>query len=447
MRVRTILLAAALVLVPLGARAADLTVWWEQGYHPEEDEAVRETVAAFEQETGKQVELVFHPQAGLPARTVAAVEAGTPPDFVFGLLVDDYFGQWAHEGRLVDLTDVLEPLAAQFDKDALAYNTLLDATTGKRGLYALPMGSESNYVHLWRSLLERAGFTLDDIPKEWEPFWAFWCDKVQPAVRKVTGSDDVYGVGLSMAAEPGGDAAVELRQFVQAYEADYVTRDGRLVIDDPEVRARLVEALTAYTDIHRKGCTPPASIDWVGPGNNKAFLAQTVVMTPNPSLSIPNALRSIRPEEYHNNMVTIAWPSGANGQPLAIVTPFHEAMVFRNGGHDAAAKEFVRFLVVGGWLAHWLDFARDRLLPPMPALLEGPFSRDVSDPHQMRSVHQFMTQPRAYSYSAVSGEWRHLRVDTEGVWAKAVHRVAAEGISPEQAANEAIARIKQLLSE
>ena len=35
----------------------------------------------------------------------------------------------------------------------------------------------------------------------------------------------------------------------------------------------------------------------------------------------------------------------------------------------------------------------------------------------------------------------------EYVWATAIHRVAAEGISPEQAVDEAIARIKQILSE
>jgi hypothetical protein len=33
------------------------------------------------------------------------------------------------------------------------------------------------------------------------------------------------------------------------------------------------------------------------------------------------------------------------------------------------------------------------------------------------------------------------------VWSKAIDRVAAEGISPEQAVDEAIARIKQILSE
>jgi hypothetical protein len=33
------------------------------------------------------------------------------------------------------------------------------------------------------------------------------------------------------------------------------------------------------------------------------------------------------------------------------------------------------------------------------------------------------------------------------IWPKAVHRVVADGLTPEQAVDEAIARIKQILSE
>jgi multiple sugar transport system substrate-binding protein len=38
-------------------------------------------------------------------------------------------------------------------------------------------------------------------------------------------------------------------------------------------------------------------------------------------------------------------------------------------------------------------------------------------------------------------------VNQEFVWAKAVHRILTEGVSPEQAVADAIARIKQILSE
>jgi ABC-type glycerol-3-phosphate transport system substrate-binding protein len=53
-----VFVALALILAPLGAGAADLVVWWEKGFYPQEDEAVAEIIAAFEQGTGKQVELV-----------------------------------------------------------------------------------------------------------------------------------------------------------------------------------------------------------------------------------------------------------------------------------------------------------------------------------------------------------------------------------------------------
>jgi multiple sugar transport system substrate-binding protein len=204
---RAFVVALALILAPLGAQAADLVVWWEKGVNPEEDAAVRETVAAFEQETGKQVELEQPSQEGennIEAKTLAAVSAGQPPDFLFGSNTDTYYGQWAEEGRLVDLSDVIGPFASLFDPDALRFATLLDATTGRRALHGLPIAFSTHTVHVWRNLLEQAGFTLADVPKQWDAFWSFWCDRVQPAVRQATGRDDIWGVGLSMSARGGG---------------------------------------------------------------------------------------------------------------------------------------------------------------------------------------------------------------------------------------------------
>jgi multiple sugar transport system substrate-binding protein len=48
---------------------------------------------------------------------------------------------------------------------------------------------------------------------------------------------------------------------------------------------------------------------------------------------------------------------------------------------------------------------------------------------------------------ATGGDWRYEQVWNEYVWPKAVHRVVTEGISPEQAVDEAIARIKEILAE
>jgi multiple sugar transport system substrate-binding protein len=444
-QVRAVLLAAALMLAPLGAGAADLVVWWEEGITPQEDEAVVEIVAAFKQKTGKKVEATFYDDVELPTKLAAALEAGRPPDFAFGSVLTEYTAKWALDDRLADLSEPLGPLTGLFDPDALARAVLPNTRTGRKALYALPTGRTSNYIHVWRSLLEQAGFTLSDIPRDWQGFWSFWCDTVQPAVRRATGRDDIYGVGLPMSAR-AFDTLFEFHQFMAAYEADYVTPDGELVLDNPEVRRRLAEALDGYVTIHRKGCTPPASVDWDITENNKAFLAQTVVMTPNLSLSIPSALKVTRPEDYHRNAATIDWPDGIYGQPLRLMGEIYLAVIPKDG-RTVAAEEFVRFLVTEGWLAHYFDFSGDRWLPVTPALLDQPFWLDPGDPHRMAAAMQAKSQPLEHDYPAVTGDWRHERVEQEFVWAKAVHQVAAKGVSPEQAVDEAIARIKQILSE
>jgi multiple sugar transport system substrate-binding protein len=86
---RTAVLAAMLIMAPLSAKAADLVVWWEKGYTAQEDDAVREIIEAFEQKSGKQVELVFQEQEDFPAKVEAAFAAGRPPDFAFGFLLQD----------------------------------------------------------------------------------------------------------------------------------------------------------------------------------------------------------------------------------------------------------------------------------------------------------------------------------------------------------------------
>jgi multiple sugar transport system substrate-binding protein len=317
--------------------------------------------------------------------------------------------------------------------------------TGKRALYALPMALATNHVHVWNSLLERAGFSLADIPKEWGAFWAFWCDEVQPAVRQALGRDDIWGIGLPMSAAL--DTQDEVVQFQLGYEASWIGRDGRLRIDDPAVRAGMIKALDEYTAIWRKGCTPPDSMSWANVDNNKAFLAQSVVLTVNPTLSIPSALRAASPDDYYRNVVTIDWPDGANGQPLVLMGDVQRAVVFKAGGNPVLAGDFVRFLAEEGWLAHWLSLAGDRYLPPMRKLVEQPFWLDTSDPHRLRSAIQVLTRTHLPLYLGVQDHERQSGPIWQNVWGSAVQRVVTDGINAEQAVDEAIARIKQILSE
>jgi multiple sugar transport system substrate-binding protein len=441
-----IVVAAALILAPLGAKAADLVIWWDEGFTAQEAEAAAEIVDAFETSNGGTVKLIFHPQLECPQNALAAVEAGQPPDFAFCMDLAEYISELAFDERLVDLADAIGPFSNLFAPDALDRVTLLNAKTEQKALYALPVGRSTNHIHVWKRLLEDAGFTLEDVPGEWDAFWSFWCDRVQPAVRQATGRDDIWGIGLAMSPN-ATDTWFEFLQFVAAYEADYVGPDGGLIIDDPKIRQKLVETIDAYTTIYRKGCTPPDAVTWTQADNNARFLAQTTVMTANETLSIPNALKRERPGDYQDNVATIEWPLGPTDKPFPIGGTVFSAVVFKDGDHTDTAKDFVRFLVREGWLAHYLNFSAERVMPAMPKLLEQPFWLDPSDRHRMAAVMQVASRPLLPNYAAASGDRGHDRVATENVWGVAIERVALGQLTPEQAIDEAIVRIKEILGE
>lgn len=60
---------------------------------------------------------------------------------------------------------------------------------------------------------------------------------------------------------------------------------------------------------------------------------------------------------------------------------------------------------------------------------------------------QVSSRPLAHDYTGASGDLGHDQIYNERVWAKAIHRIVTEGISPEQAVDEATLRIKQILRE
>ena len=173
--------------------------------------------------------------------------------------------------------------------------------TGQKALYGLPMGRTTNHVHVWKSLLEQAGFTLEDIPQRVGGVLVVLVRRSAAGACAGPRAATTSGASASPCRARPPTPTFQFLQFLDAYEADYVTRDGQLVIDDPEIRRRLIKAIDSYTAVYRKGCTPPDSVTWDDRGNNEQFLAQAVVMTPNETLSIPNALKRERPEDYYEN--------------------------------------------------------------------------------------------------------------------------------------------------
>ncbi len=165
---RAALAATFLTAVSTQAFAADLVIWWNKSYYPEEDQQFDKTVAAFEQASGLDVEYVYYTNEDVPRKVLAALTAGQPPDLSYGFLFDlSHTSRWAFDGVLEDVSDVVGEVEEHLLPTALQAVTLLNGQTGERGVYAIPVAQQIEHIHVWKSMLEEAGLSLDDIPKTW----------------------------------------------------------------------------------------------------------------------------------------------------------------------------------------------------------------------------------------------------------------------------------------
>ena len=207
-------------------------------------------------------------------------------------------------------------------------------------------------------MLEQAGFKESDIPKDWKDYWSFWCDKVQPAYRKATGTR-VFGIGQPMGVD-STDSFYSFLTFVDAYNVKLVDDDGKLLVDDPKVKQGLIGALTDYTEPYIKGCTPPSSTSWKDPDNNVAFHNKTTVMTHNATISIAakwlddanNA--TLTPEQraqakknYEELIITAGFPNKPDGSTDHLPHGRQDRRDLRER-QEQEARQGVRHVPAGG---------------------------------------------------------------------------------------------------
>ena len=133
--------AAAIALSAVPGLAQDkLTVWWVKGFYKSEDAALHATIRKFEQKTGVKVELSQYPVEDMTARSVAALEAGTPPDVAYADAYDmQTAGKWAFDGKLEDITDIIEPMKDRFAPVTIETAYLYNDRTKKRAYYGLAL--------------------------------------------------------------------------------------------------------------------------------------------------------------------------------------------------------------------------------------------------------------------------------------------------------------------
>src|SRR5258706_9380952 len=143
---RVILGAVALGLVLAAPAVAQekLTVWWVKGFYKSEDDALLAAIKKYEEKSGVKVDLSQYAVQDMIPKTVAGLDAGTPPDVAYSDTYDvQVAGKWASEGRLEDLTEIIEKDKQRFAPTTIETTFLYNEKTKKKAYYAFPLKQQT----------------------------------------------------------------------------------------------------------------------------------------------------------------------------------------------------------------------------------------------------------------------------------------------------------------
>ncbi len=462
-RPRLAALGLALVLIALGlpspADAGEkLVVWWNKGYYPEEDAAMQKIVKEFEAQRKVEVELSFTAQEDLLKKITAALIARRVPDVAFCFFNDwQVVPKYGWDDQLADVSDVVNELKPRYNPKMLEVAYVLNNKTKKRAYYGIPIEAQTMHIHYWRDLVKEAGLPDDPakIPMKWDEYWSFW-KKAQDALRKKDPAKygKLYGIGMTMSTR-ASDTLYNFDMALLSFNGELLDKEGKVVADQPQNRQAVINTLKWFAELFTSGYVPPDATNWTDGDNNAGFHSKSIVMTPNPSQSIPAAqfFNKDDPQKtnYFDNMATIEWPDGPDGKKARYLSAVKTVIIPKESKQQKLAKEFVKFVLEPARFLEYVKAANGRWYPAFTDVEKDPFWRTghrgpkgQKDPHV--PVATMIYQDRE---NRVFEHWKHpaySQVYDENIWGKAMARIAIEKWSADKAADEAIARLKSIFA-
>jgi multiple sugar transport system substrate-binding protein len=433
--------AASTLARPFIANAAAKTaeVWWVQGFAEEEDVSFKKIVADYEKASGNTIDYSIIPYAPERQKIISAVTSGEVPD-LFQNNPFEIVALFAWDDKLVDVGDVVETQKEEYTEAALLSAYCYNGVQKRRNFYGVPYTAGVSANHIWRSLVAKAGYKIEDVPKTWEAFYDFF-KPVQKKLRE-QGTRSVYALGFQLTTN-GVDPNSTFNYFLIAYGGqNIVTKDGKLHLDDPQVKEAVIKALTYPTTAYKEGFVPPSAINWNDADDNNAFHAKTIVMDLDGSISTEVAI--FNQKEEYDDIVTMGLPLSNAGEPVPSQARTTCGMIPKGAKNVTVAKEFLKYLIQPKVCNEYLKVGLGRNVPCMPSIAKGdPWW--FADPHRKAYTTQALLGPTIADYWAFNPAY--AQVQNEHVFPTAWADIMKGGMTPEAAAEKAFKRVEEIFAK
>jgi multiple sugar transport system substrate-binding protein len=429
------------------AQAKTATVWWVQGFAPQEDDAFKKLVADYERVSGNHLDYSIVPFAPLRQKFVSAITSGVVPDIVnpaFG----PYVPQQAWADKLEDVSDIIEPYKSALVPSLLTSVYCYNSTTRTRSYYALPVAGGLTPFHIWGSLVEKAGYKVSDIPKRWDAFLNFF--KPMQKALHAQGMRHTYSYGF-VVGTVGIDPINTQNHFTVAYGgSDLVTPDGKLHSKDRKVREAAARALNTLAMIYKDGYNPPSSINWNDADDNNSFHSKLCVVDFDGTLSTEIAMLTSDPQGL-KEVITYPLPLDNEGRNIPGFFGFNAAAVIPKGGKNlAVAKDFARFFMQPEVENEWMKGGMGRAVPVYSQTVKTDAWWTKSGPpevvpHLVPMIEQGFNRPTLAPWISYTPAW--AEVENEHVFQRGLVEVAKGEATVKEAIDKAFVQAEAIFAK
>ena len=421
------------------AEAKTATVWWVQGFAQEEDISIKQIFADYEKASGNKLDYSIVPFAPHRQKVISAITSGDVPDLTISNPAE-IVAIYGYQDKLVDLSDVVATQKAQYSDTALLSASCYNATTKQRAYYGVPITGATLPFHIWKSLVEKAGYKAADIPNTWDARWDFF-KGVQKKLRD-QGMRNVFGLGLQVTTN-GVDPNNTFHYFVGAYGGkDIVSKNGKANFTDPKIKEAVMKALTYPTTAYKDGYVPSAALNWNDADDNNAFHSKLIVMDLDGTISTEVAL--FKNKGDYDDIITMGMPLGSDGKPIPSQLTVVNAIVPKGAKNADVAKDFLKYFIQPKINNDWLKVGLGRNVPVMPSIVKNdPWW--LADPHRKAYSEQAVlgdTYPAYWAYNPAYAEVQNTHVFPQA-WADIIQN----GMTPEAAAEKAFKQAEAIFGK
>ena len=424
------------------AQTKTASVLWVQGFIKEEDEAFKNLVAAYEKASGNKIDYSLTPFGPAMQKIVAGLTSGDTPDIMMHDIADQaVVPQNTWNDKLVDVSDVVDTQKDHFHPTALLASRYYNNVTKHRGYTYVPVKAAVLPIHIWGSLVTKAGFKMADAPKTWDAFWDFF----KPMQKKLRETQrGVYVHGLQCTTNGPADGNNTFHHFMIANGGnDIVTPDGKPHVDDPKVREAVIKSLTYISTSYKEGYVPPGALSWSDADDNNAFHAKQIVMDLDGTISTEVAM--FHEKEKYDDVITMKLPLDNAGQPMKAELGIAGAFIAKSAKNVAVAKDFLKYMIQPNVLNQYLKTGLGRWLPPMPELVKSDPFWLKEDSHRTAYATEALIDPVVANYPCFNPGY--AEANAQQVWGIAVADIVKDGMTAQASADKALKRIGTILAK